>query len=225
MNQEEFETGVIRPVECYREGWNAIKDQYWILFAVTIVGMILGGITLYILLGAVVCGIFKCFFNVFDGEKAELETVFKSFKYFKPSLPVVVLIVVPMLLVFGSIYAPVLYATFMGARMTEEELFSLLTGTLIIEFIVATVMVCLHTLLMFAFPLIVDRNMSGWQAIKTSARAVWKNMSGVAGLWAVGFVISLLGLLVFCFGTYLTMPIIIAGNIAAYRKVFPKPKI
>lgn len=223
MDRTDFRTDAIRPLECYKEGWAAIRDQYWILFAITIVGMVLGGLTLYILLGAFVCGIFKCFFNVYDGEKAELETVFKSLRYFKPSLPVVILFVGPVLLVVGLIYAPLLYATYMGVRMTEQELYNLLTGTLIIEFVVATVMVCLHTLLMFAFPLIVDRDMRGWQAIRTSARAVWHNLNGVAGLWAIGFALSLLGLFVFCFGTYLTIPVIVAANVAAFRKVFPKP--
>ncbi len=222
MNQEEFNIGVIRPVECFKEGWNSIKDQYWILFAITLVGMMIGSFTLYILLGAMVCGIFKCYFKAIDGEQAELETLFQSLHYFKPGLLVVVLMIVPTILVFTIIYAPIFYATMMGATMSEADLYKMLTGTLIVEFIVATIMVCLHTLLMFAFPLIVDRNLSGWQAIKTSAKAVWKNLSGVTGLWAVGFFISMLGLFVFCVGIYLTIPIIIAGNITAYRKVFPK---
>lgn len=222
MNREEFKTDVIRPVQCFKEGWAIIKDQYWILFAITIVGMMASSLTLYILLGAMVCGIFKCYFQVFDGEKASMETLFKSFKYFKPALPVVLLIIVPMLFVFGIIYLPILYATFQGATMTDDELFSMMPKVIVTEFIIATVMVCLHTLLMFAFPLIVDRDLSGWQAIKLSAKAVWQNLNGVAGLWAVGFVISLVGLLVFCVGIYLTIPIIIAGNISAYRKVFPK---
>lgn len=221
MNQIEFKTGVIKPIECYKEGWELIKSQYLILFAVTIVGVMVSGFTLYILLGAMVCGIFKSYFRVLDGEQAGLDTLTGSLKYFKPGLLVAFLFVAPMFIVIG-IYAPMLYATMQGAIMTEAEIWAMLLRTLIFEFIFATVMVCLHTLLMFAFPLIVDRNLSGWQAVKTSAKAVWKNMNGVAGLWAVGFVISLIGLLLFCIGLYLTIPIILAGNAVAYRKVFPK---
>ncbi len=51
MSETEFKTGVIRPVECFKEGWELIKSQYWMLFAVTLVGAMLGGASLYILLG------------------------------------------------------------------------------------------------------------------------------------------------------------------------------
>ena len=105
--------------------------------------------------------------------------------------------------------------------MSEDELFAWLTATLLIEFVIAIVMVCLHTLLMFAFPLIADKNLSGWQAMKTSAKAVWRNLNGVAGLWAVGFIVGLIGYLLLCFGIYFAIPIIIAGNTVAYRKIFP----
>jgi len=85
-------------------------------------------------------------------------------------------------------------------------------------------MVCLHTLLIFAFPLIVDKNLSAFAAMKTSAKAVWANLSGVAGLWGLGFILSLVGMLVFCIGIYFVIPVMTAANILAYRKVFPSDK-
>ena len=84
-------------------------------------------------------------------------------------------------------------------------------------------MVCFHKLLMFSFPLIVDRNLGAFAAMSLSARAVWNNLGGVAGLYGVGFVLSLAGMLAFCVGIYFVIPIIIAGNVLAYRKVFPAP--
>jgi uncharacterized membrane protein len=69
----------------------------------------------------------------------------------------------------------------------------------------------------------VDRNLSGFQAMKTSARAVWKNMGGVVGLILVNFVLVFLGYLALCVGIYFVIPIMIAGNAVAYRKVFPTP--
>ena len=44
---------------------------------------------------------------------------------------------------------------------------------------------------------------------------------GAAGLWAVGFLVSLAGLLLFCIGLYLSIPVIIAAHMVAYRKIFP----
>jgi membrane-anchored glycerophosphoryl diester phosphodiesterase (GDPDase) len=222
MKSVDIKTGVIKPVECFKEGWQLIKNDYWILFAITIVGIMFGGVTLYILLGALVCGIFRCYLQVIDGGKAEFDGLFKSIKQnFGAGLLVMAIIVVPMIFVFSIMYLPILFSTMSGNVMTEDELFAWLTGALLIEFVIAIVMVCLHTLLMFAFPLIADKNLSGWEAIKTSSKAVWKNLNGVAGIWAVGFFVGLIGYLLLCIGIYFAIPIIIAGNTVAYRKVFP----
>lgn len=225
MKSEEIRTDVIKPVECFKEGWGLIKDYYWILFAITIVGVMVGGVTIYILTGAMVCGIFKCFLNVIDGGKPEFDILFSNIKkFFVSGFVVMIVMVVPMIIVFSLIYIPIIVAAYSGQAMSEEELLAMMTGAFAVEFVVAIVMVCLHTLLMFAFPLIADKNLSGWEAIKTSAKAVWMNLTGVTGLWVVGFVVSLAGLLLFCIGIYFTIPIIIAGNTVAYRKIFPLDK-
>ena len=84
-------------------------------------------------------------------------------------------------------------------------------------------MVCFHTLLIFSFPLIVDRGMGGFQSMKISAKAVWMNLGSVVGLIMVNFVLALIGYLALCVGVYFVIPIILAGNAVAYRKVFPAP--
>ena len=83
-------------------------------------------------------------------------------------------------------------------------------------------MVCLHTLLIFTFPLIADKNVGAVQAIKTSVRAALKNLGGVAGLMGLNFVLVFAGYLAFCVGIYFVIPIITAGNVVAYRRVFPR---
>lgn len=221
MQNTEFRIAVIRPIECYKEAWRLIKSQYGILLAITIIGMMIGGATLYVLLGAMVCGLFYCYFQAIDGRKVEIEGLFKGFGYFLPSLLVTLVIVVPMLFVFGIMYVPLIFSMMMGARLSQDEFFAMMLGALGVEAVFAFFMVCLHTLLMFAFPLIVDRNLSAWAAMTTSARAVWANLSGVVGLFVVGFAVSLAGYLAFCIGIYLVIPLIIGANVVAYRKIFP----
>jgi hypothetical protein len=221
MSPLEFRTGVIRPVECYKEGWELIKDQYWLMLAVTVVGVIIGGATLYIGLGAMLCGIYYCYFQKIDGRQVIFDGLFKGFGYFVPGLIVILVIMVPTIVVMAGIYFPFIMAAIMGSKLSEDELMILLSGTFLVELIFSVLMVCIHTLLMFSFPLIVDRNLSAWQAMKTSARAVMKNLGGAVGLFAVGFVLSLAGYLLLCVGIYLVIPILIAGNIVAYRKIFP----
>ncbi|MCO6510171.1 MAG: hypothetical protein J5I65_05200 [Aridibacter famidurans] len=223
MQDNEFRTGVIRPIECYREGWEAIKPHYWLIFVITIVGILIGAFSLYILLGPMVCGIFYCYFRALDGEDVSIEHLFRGFRYLWPSLFVTALIIVPVVVLVATIYVPLLLATLSGTVMTEDELWAMLTGTIVIEFIVAIVMVCLHTLIMFSFPLIVDRELSAWKSVTVSARAVLKNLKGVTGLWAASFVVTIVGYLALCVGLYFVVPVMLAANVAAYRKVFPKP--
>lgn len=221
MTNTEFNIGVIKPVECVKEAWELIKPNYWLLFAIWIVGAMIGGVSLYILIGAMVCGIYKCYLNAIDGQKVEFEALFKGFSYFLPSLLVTILIVVPMFILIAIMYVPLIMSTIMGNRLSQSELMTMMLSSLGVELVFTVIMVCLHTLLMFAFPLIVDRNLSGWQAVKLSAKAVWKNLGGVAGLFGVLFGLSLLGYLALCVGLYLVIPVIIASQLVAYRKVFP----
>jgi hypothetical protein len=221
MQNTEFRTGVIRPVECYKEAWELIKNQYWLLLAITIIGVMIGGATMYVLLGAMMCGMFYCYFQAIDGKKVEVEGLFKGFGYFLPGLIVTIVIILPVIVVFGSLYVPLIFAAMSGGRISDEELLTIFVSTLAVEVVLSIFMVCLHTLLMFAFPLIVDRNLSAWQAMKTSARAVWANLSGVVGLFVVGFALNLLGMMLFCIGVYLAIPLIIAANVVAYRRIFP----
>lgn len=220
MDSALIKTDVIKPFECFKEAWYAIKDQYLLLFAITIVGVMVSGLTLYIMLGAIVCGIFYCFLQVIDGKEANMEALFKSYRYFKPGLIVSLFFVFPLFVIIG-LYVPLLWSSLSGKLLSPDEIQSLIVTTLITESIFATITVCLHTLLVFTFPLIADKGLSGFESIKISAKAVWRNLNGIAGLWAIGFLVSLVGLLVFCVGVYLTMPLIIAANTVAYRKIFP----
>lgn len=221
MNNENFTVGQIRPIECYKEGWELIKNDYWLMFAIALVGGLIGGISMYILLGAMACGIFICFLQKIDTGTVTFDNLWKGFSFFKPSFIVILVIVVPMIFIYALIYAPFLMAMVMGSKLSEQEMMGMLIGASVIDFVLLLIMVCFHTLLMFSFPLIVDRNLSGIAAMKMSAKAVWKNLGGVIGIIGVYFVLCLLGMLSCGIGMYFLMPIMIAGFTVAYRKVFP----
>jgi len=209
-------------MECFKEGWEAIKPHFWLIFAVTMIGFLIGGLSMYVLLGAMICGVYHCYFRALDGQEAGIEQLFHGFSFFWPSLFVTIVLIAPTVVLIGLVYVPLLITTFTGTRISEEELFTLLSGTILLELVVAVIMVCLHTLMMFSYPLIVDRGLTGWRAIIVSAKAVWKNLRGVTGLWALSFVVTLAGYLALCVGIYFVIPLVIAANVAAYRKVFPK---
>jgi hypothetical protein len=218
----EIKTGVIRPVECMKEGWELIKQDYWTLFAITLVGLLLGGITLYILVGAMICGIFYCYLQKIDGRPVIFDGLWKGFQWWLPGLVATIIIMVPMIFVYLVIYLPFIAAALMGSRLSPGEMMGLVFGAFAVDLIVIILMVCFHTLLMFTFPLIVDRNLGAFAAMKTSAKAVWRNLGGIAGFYGVAFVLSLAGAMACGVGTYFVIPIIMAGTTVAYRKIFPK---
>lgn len=222
MNNENFTVGQIRPIESFKEGWELIKSDYWIMFAIALVGGLIGGVTLYVLLGAMMCGIFICYLQKIDTGTVSFDNLWKGFGYFKPSFVVLLAIVVPMIIVYVLIYAPFIMAAVMGQKLSESELTGMLAGAFAVDAVVILLMVCFHTLLMFSFPLIVDKNLSGIQAIKLSAKAVWKNLGGIAGFIGVYFVVIFGATFITCgIGAYFIMPVAMAAFTVVYRKVFP----
>ena len=225
MQNLEFNAGAIHPIECVQEAWALIKDEYWMLFAVSIVGALIGGVSMYVLIGAMICGIFYCYLKKIDGGSVVFEDLWIGFKFFWPSLPVMLAIVVPlviwMIVLFVTLYLPIITMAIVGEKGNESAILGTFFVALLIDLVIAVIMTLIHSLLIFAFPLVVDRNLSGWDAMKLSARASLKNMAGIGGLILVNFGLVLAGELAFCVGLYLVIPILTATNLVAYRKVFP----
>lgn len=226
MSPLEFRTGVIRPVECFKEGWELIKDQYWLIFAVTLVGMLIGGIIPFgIALGAMYCGIYYVLLQKMNGQPVKFEDLFKGFNYFMPSFVATLILIIPVI-IFTIITYISMFSIFFSMTdsrgVIKPAAIYTLYGTLFVESLVFGLFLgCIHALIMFTYPLIVERNLSGADAFKTSARAVWANLSGVIGLILTEFVLGFLGYLVCFFGLYLVFPVMFAGVLVAYRKVFP----
>ena len=222
MQQLEFRTGVISPVECMKEGFELIKSDYWLMLAISLVGALIGGISMMVLTGAMICGTFYCYLRKIDGEPVKFDDLWKGMQWLVPGLVVMAIIIIPILFVYAAFYISFIVAAVMGSKLDEGELLGLFVGMVVVELIVLTLMVCLHTLLIFTFPLIADKNVGAIQAIKTSVRAALKNLGGVAGLMGLNFVLVFAGYLAFCVGIYFVIPIITAGNVVAYRRVFPR---
>lgn len=221
MTNTEFRTGVINPIECVKEGFELIKKDYWLLFAIALVGGLIGGFTMYILAGAMICGIMFAYLKVIDGKPITFDDLWKGMNYFGPGLVVILIIIVPLIVFYIFVYVSMLGAIIGGAQAGEAGVIGAFVVVGIIDLFFLILMVCFHTLLTFSFPLIVDRNLGAIDAMKTSVRAVWQNLGGVAGLVVVNFAMVFVGYLALCIGMYFVIPIMIAGNVVAYRRVFP----
>src|SRR5215204_2436630 len=182
MTNTEFRTGVINPIECVKEGFESIKKDYWLLFAIGLVGALIAGFTMYILAGAMFCGIFYAYLRALDGKPVAFDDLWKGMSYFGPSLVVMILVIVPAIAYYIFVYVTLIAAVFGGAQAGEAGVVGALVVVGLIDLVALIAMVSFHTLLTFSFPLIVDRNLGAIDAMKTSARAVWQNLAGVVGL-------------------------------------------
>ena len=218
----EIRSGVIRPVEVYKEAWSMIKSQFWMVFAVTFVGMMMAGIIPIIIAGPMIAGIFIVMFAVVDGGRADFGLLFKGFDHFLQSLFVVLIVAVPIFFFVIAMYVPMVLLTISGQRLTEAELWKWIIGVFAVELVFGVIMTIVHSFLMFALPLVVDKRVSAIQACKLSIIGVWRNMSGIAGLMGLGIAACIVGYLMLCLGIYLVIPLIVAATAVACRKIFPR---
>lgn len=229
-NPIEFRRGAVAPMECIKEGWALIKDQYWLFFGITAVGLLIGGIVPIVLLGPMMVGVFLCLQQKQRNQPVEFGLLFKGFDQFVPALIVALLKMVPIviLMIPYYIFAFAMMATSMprGPNPSPDEsrafFLSFFGFEIVFVLIISVASILLETFFMFAFPLIADRKMSGLDAVKLSFHAAKANLGGVVGLILLNGLFAILGLLCCIVGVYFYLPIGFAAQAVAYRRVFPE---
>jgi hypothetical protein len=227
--QSDFRVGVIKPVECIKEGWALIKDQYWLFFGLTIVAMLLGGAVPIILMGPMMVGLFLCLFEKQGRRPFEFGLLFKGFDQFVPGLIVTAIKVIPILIIVLPFYF-IMFATMMATmprgQASPDEMSRFLISFYSIEMIfvvvVMVVSIGVEVFFMFAYPLVADRKLSGLDAVKLSIKAGKANLGGIVGLLILNALLGFAGVLLCFVGAYLYLPIAFASQAVAYRRVFPE---
>ena len=234
MHEERFQfnRGAIRPMQCLSEGWQLIKSEYWFFLGVTLVGLLLAELApLGILMGPALCGIHICLLRQSNGQRVTFDMLFQGFNYFGPGFIATLLIMAPVLFIVLFYYASLIAGGIGVAAWAEkqppgpqreETLGWILLGgfgglTLLLIFAIAV----LQALYIFVFPLIVDRELTGWEAVTTSFRAVFANLGGVFAIILLETVIGFIGVLACYVGAIFTIPLTFAMTAVAYRQVFP----
>ena len=223
----EFSSGAVAPMECLKTGWATIKDRYWLFLGITLVAMLIGGAVPVILIGPMMCGLYLCLLAKMRGEQPQFELLFKGFDYFVPGLIAAAVQVVPALVLILPTY--VFFLVFALSTMPAHDPYAHNQAPPAIFFVVLVVFVIfvvavslvLNVLFLLAYPLIVDRKLSGWDAIKTSARAAMKNFGGLLGLVLLNAGLAILGVIACYVGIIFVLPVAFASYAAAYRQVFP----
>ncbi len=223
-NMTDYRRGVVRPVECLQEGWNMIRERYWLFFGITLVGILVASaVPLAILVGPMMCGIYLCLLTRRQGAPVTFEMLFKGFDYFVESLIAALIQFVPVLVLMIPFYV-ILFAGMISMEATARRgggppvgFFMLMGGATLGMVVVATLV---SALFIFTFPLIVDRRLSGLEAVKTSVRAVFGNLGGVIGLLLLNMLCGIVGVLLCYVGVFFFLPVGLAGWAVAYDRIF-----
>jgi uncharacterized membrane protein len=228
QNLPEVHRVSIKPVECLKEGYALIKDQYWLFLGITVVGLLIGGAVPVVIIGPMMCGIYLCLLQRMRGEEVKFETLFKGFDFFMPSLIASLIQFVPIIiLVFGSYI--LFFVMFIGLAASQGGSGggnpAAALGMMVIVFLfvifILIMSVLIQALFIFMYPLIVDKKLSGMDAVKTSFSAVRANLGGVFGLVLLNLGVTLLGVLCCYVGVFFVVPVTMASHAVLYRKVFP----
>lgn len=217
----------VEPIECIKAGWQLVKDQYWFFVGMCAVAVLIGSaVPLGILLGPMMCGVYMTFFKRRRGETIEFGDVFKGFDYFGPGLIATLLHILPIM----AIVIPAYFLFYIGlfvslaAQGGEEPnpaamfgVFAMFGLFWIVMFLVILIVSIGFT---FAYPLIVDRKLGGWDAVKLSFRAAMSNFWRLLGLGIISFLMGFGGIILCYVGVFLTFPITYAAIASAYEQVF-----
>jgi hypothetical protein len=221
-----FKRNVVRPMDCVKGGWELIKGQYWLILGMCIVGwMIAAAVPLGILMGPMMCGLFLTFFKIRRGEPIEFGLLFKGFDYLGQSIIATLLHVVPILAIVIPAY--ILFYLFfflaMIAQANDQSGLAMLGVMLVFAvfwLVVIAVIMFVSIGFMFVYPLIVDRGVQGFDAVKLSFKAAMANFWGLVGMVFINFLLSVAGMLLCFIGVYFVLPISYSAIAVAYEQVF-----
>jgi len=226
--QTDFRVGVIKPLECIKEGWALIKDQYWLFFGISVVGILIGGVVPIVLLGPMMAGVFICLLQRQRQQPVEFGMLFKGFDLFVPSLIVTAIKVIPIIILMAPFYIimmGVMITTMPHGNPPENPSAFLMTFfglEMVFIVVMMVVSILIEIFFMFAYPLVVDRKLSGMDAVKLSFKAGKANFGGVLGLLLLNALFGFLGVLCCIVGVYFWLPVSLAAISVAYRRVFPE---
>ena len=227
FNEIEFKRNVVQPVECIKAGWELIRSQYWLFVGMTVIGIIIGSVVpLGILMGPMMCGIYLALFQTRRGQPIEFGLLFKGFDYFGDAVIATLLHIVPMVIVIAPAY--ILYIVGMFGMMASSQngqpdpaaMLGFFGVFGVVFLVIMLLMIVLSVVFAFAYPLIVDRRLKGFDAVKLSIRAGFANFWRLLGMMILTGLLTFVGVL-FCYvGAFFVMPIGIAAIAAAYEQVF-----
>ena len=239
---------------CISRGWELVKNNMSVLLVGTlvylliqgamgglqqipIVGMLVAAAN-FVISGPLMAGVLYLFLRSIRGEPAEIGNIFDGFRrgfgqLFLGTLVQGLLIglcLVPFIVMFIIKIIPLaghLQHLQQGTppdQATINALKSILFTTLPVGFICAIPATYLGVCWKFTLPLIIDRQLDFWTAMKTSFKMVNKHWWQIFGLIMLVGLVNIAGVLACCIGLVFTIPIGFAAMMYAYETIFGAKK-
>lgn len=231
--------GAIEIGSCLRRSWELYKREFGLIFVTTLViniassaasGIPYLGILIGLALNGVLFGgLYWFYLKLIRGQKAELADAFEGFRVaLVPLMLASIISGILILVVIGIIALPILITWIpLGIRFSKDPdmdpdifLRELGAGTILNIVFCAFIAIVLYLFWVFAFPLIIDKRMQFWDALETSRKAVMNNFVSILGLFLVGGLLTLGGILACCIGVFFTLPIFFGSIAYAYEDLF-----
>jgi hypothetical protein len=171
------------------------------------------------------CGLYLALFQRRRGQPVEFGILFKGFDYLGESIIATLIHVLPVIVIIVPFYIAFYAGMFlMMARQGSEPEPAAMLGFFAIFFvfliIVLVLVIVISVLFTFTYPLIVDRRLSGLDAVKLSAKAALSNFWQLLGLLLLTSALGFVGILLCYVGVVLVFPVTFAALATAYEQVF-----
>lgn len=234
---------------CIARGYQLLKDQFGVVFVgvllyLVIVGFLNGlsnipvvgpvfSIVSFVVTGPLIGGVYFLLLQAIRHEPVEVGAVFEGFRRQFGQLFLGTFIqglIIGACLLPAIIFLIVEMTTTLprGGHLTPEELIAAIKPALLsslpVWFICAIPAIYLTTCWKFSLPLIIDRRLDFWTAMKTSFRQVNKHWWQVFGLAVLIGLVNVAGFMACCVGLLFTMPIGLGALMYAYETIFAGPK-
>ena len=220
----------INPIDLYKRSLALMGEQYWLFVGMTFVAMLIGSVVPFgILMGPMLVGIYLCFKEREEGRRVDFGRVFQGFDEFVNSLIVTLLLIVVFFVVIFPVYIIAFAGMFaiLGAgqgngppQVNPVAIF----GFIFVMFIVVSIAsMAIYVPFMFAYQLVADQKVGGWQAFSMSLKASLKNLVGVLLFILFTAIVSMLAGLLCYVPALFVMPISFGALWILYRDVFGNP--
>jgi len=224
-----FNSGVVKPFQCLKLGGRLIKDQYFVYVLLCMVILVILTCIPFsgLFWGAWMSGIYAALFGRMRGEWTTFSnTISRGFGVVGPSFVVAILWNLPFVplgigIELFSRWQDHIQKTYPGATPVASDVLTTefaVLGGLLVFYVLAFLITGL--IFPFAYQLVVDRQMSGWKAVKLSARAARANFGGVLGLVILELMLVAMGIALCCVGLPFILPWTKSAWAIAYTEVF-----